>query len=128
MEEYSIAAQVWKLSPCDMCELAKNSVVMSGFEDRVRELYMYCLQRMLSCDSVCAQVFLQDHFCCWKLQYAHTHTHTHTQVKQHWLGVNFREEGPAGNDITRSNVPNIRVAYRHETLVEELKNILLWEE
>ena len=49
-------------------------------------------------------------------------------MKQHWLGVNFREEGPAGNDITRSNVPNIRVAYRHETLVEELKNILLWEE
>ena len=35
MEEYSIAAQVWKLSPCDMCELAKNSVVMSGFEDHV---------------------------------------------------------------------------------------------
>ena len=35
MEEYSIAAQVWKLSPCDMCELAKNSVLMSGFEDCV---------------------------------------------------------------------------------------------
>ena len=39
MEEYSIAAQVWKLSPCDMCELARNSVLMSGFEDKV--LYMY---------------------------------------------------------------------------------------
>ena len=38
MEEYSIAAQVWKLSPCDMCELARNSVVMSGFEDKVTEL------------------------------------------------------------------------------------------
>ena len=36
MEEYSIAAQVWKLSTCDMCELARNSVVMSGFEDKVR--------------------------------------------------------------------------------------------
>lgn len=31
MEEYSIAAQVWKLSSCDMCELARNSVLMSGF-------------------------------------------------------------------------------------------------
>ena len=31
MEEYSIAAQVWKLSGVDMCELARNSVVMSGF-------------------------------------------------------------------------------------------------
>ncbi len=37
MEEYSIAAQVWKLSPCDMCELARNSVVMSGFEHHVSE-------------------------------------------------------------------------------------------
>ena len=32
MEEYSIAAQVWKLSSVDMCELAKNSVIMSGFD------------------------------------------------------------------------------------------------
>ena len=35
MEEYSIAAQVYKLHPADMSELARNSVVMSGFEDRV---------------------------------------------------------------------------------------------
>lgn len=35
MEEYSIAAQVWKLSSCDMCELARNSVLMSGFPHRV---------------------------------------------------------------------------------------------
>ena len=35
MEEYSIAAQVWKLSQCDMSELARNSVLMSGFEDGV---------------------------------------------------------------------------------------------
>ncbi|XP_075589517.1 AMP deaminase isoform X1 [Dermatophagoides farinae] len=31
MEEYSIATQVWKLSSCDMSELARNSVLMSGF-------------------------------------------------------------------------------------------------
>ncbi|CAN7948166.1 unnamed protein product, partial [Ixodes pacificus] len=35
MEEYSIAAQVWKLSSCDMCELARNSIVMSGFPHKV---------------------------------------------------------------------------------------------
>lgn len=35
MEEYSIAAQVWKLSSCDMCELARNSVLMSGFSQKV---------------------------------------------------------------------------------------------
>jgi len=35
MEEYSIAAQVWKLSSCDMSELARNSVLMSGFPHKV---------------------------------------------------------------------------------------------
>ena len=43
MEEYSIAAQVWKLSPCDMCELARNSVVMSGFEDKVTIIVLMCM-------------------------------------------------------------------------------------
>ena len=28
MEEYSIAAQIFKLSSCDLCELARNSVLM----------------------------------------------------------------------------------------------------
>ncbi|XP_054730637.1 AMP deaminase 2 isoform X6 [Anastrepha obliqua] len=78
MEEYSIAAQVWKLSSCDMCELARNSVIMSGFPHK---------------------------------------------VKQHWLGPNYTREGVAGNDITRTNVPDIRVAYRNETLLDELSNI-----
>ena len=35
MEEYSIAAQVWKLSSSDMCEIARNSAIMSGFPDEV---------------------------------------------------------------------------------------------
>merc|ERR1711974_143626 len=81
MEEYSIAAQVWKLSSCDMCELARNSVVTSGFSH---------------------------------------------EVKQHWLGPNYRRDGVAGNDMTRTNVPDIRVAYRHETLLDELSNIFKW--
>ena len=37
MEEYSIATQVWKLSSCDMCELARNSVLTSGFSHEVRK-------------------------------------------------------------------------------------------
>uniref|UniRef100_A0A1Q3G448 AMP deaminase n=2 Tax=Culex tarsalis TaxID=7177 RepID=A0A1Q3G448_CULTA len=78
MEEYSIAAQVWKLSSCDMCELARNSVLMSGFPHK---------------------------------------------MKQHWLGPNYTREGVAGNDITRTNVPDIRVAFRYESLVDELSNI-----
>ncbi|VDM60447.1 unnamed protein product [Angiostrongylus costaricensis] len=78
MEEYSIAAQVWKLSSCDMCELARNSVMQSGFEDK---------------------------------------------VKIHWLGPNYREEGVLGNDIYRTNVPDIRVSFRHEAHVDELCNL-----
>ncbi|XP_063307979.1 AMP deaminase 2 isoform X2 [Pelobates fuscus] len=75
MEEYSIATQVWKLSSCDMCELARNSVLMSGFPHK---------------------------------------------VKSYWLGPNYLCEGPEGNDIRRTNVPDIRVGFRYETLCEEL--------
>jgi AMP deaminase len=32
IEEYAVAAQIYKLSPVDMCELAKNSVLQSGYE------------------------------------------------------------------------------------------------
>ncbi|RHN41198.1 putative AMP deaminase [Medicago truncatula] len=31
LEEYSVAAKVWKLSACDLCEIARNSVYQSGF-------------------------------------------------------------------------------------------------
>uniref|UniRef100_A0A8C1UPM1 AMP deaminase n=1 Tax=Cyprinus carpio TaxID=7962 RepID=A0A8C1UPM1_CYPCA len=78
IEEYSIAAQVWKLSSCDMCELSRNSVLMSGFSH---------------------------------------------QVKSNWLGPHYLKEGQEGNDIRRTNVPDIRVAYRFETLCEELNLI-----
>jgi len=36
MEEYSIAAQVWKFSTCDMCEIARNGVLHSGFPNAVK--------------------------------------------------------------------------------------------
>ncbi|KAH9514914.1 AMP deaminase 2 [Bulinus truncatus] len=78
MEEYSIAAQVWKFSTCDMCEIARNSVLQSGFLH---------------------------------------------EVKKHWLGPSYLSEGISGNDVSRTNVPDIRVAYRYDTLVEELRCI-----
>ena len=37
MEEYSIAATVWKMSSVDMCELSTNSVIMSGFRHKVNQ-------------------------------------------------------------------------------------------
>lgn len=35
MEEYAIAAQVFKLSTCDMCEVARNSVLQCGISHEV---------------------------------------------------------------------------------------------
>ena len=32
IEEYSVAGEVWKLNSIDMCEIARNSVDMSGFK------------------------------------------------------------------------------------------------
>ncbi|XP_039758165.1 AMP deaminase 2-like [Pararge aegeria] len=78
MEEYSVAAQAWKLSACDMCELARNSVIMSGFSH---------------------------------------------EMKQRWVGQHYERPGAPGNDITRTNVPDVRLEYRHETLVDELDNL-----
>ena len=54
MEEYSIAAQVWKLSHCDMSELARNSVVMSGFEDKVKLTVKKIYKSFRSCSSLCS--------------------------------------------------------------------------
>ncbi|XP_061598989.1 AMP deaminase 3 [Cololabis saira] len=79
MEEYAIAAQLWKLSTCDVCEIARNSVLQSGL----------CHQE-----------------------------------KKHFLGVNYLKDGHEGNDIRRTNVAQIRMAYRHETLCNELSFIV----
>uniref|UniRef100_A0A8C6T137 AMP deaminase n=1 Tax=Neogobius melanostomus TaxID=47308 RepID=A0A8C6T137_9GOBI len=75
MEEYAIAAQLWKLSTCDVCEIARNSVVQSGLSH---------------------------------------------EEKKHFIGNNYLKEGSEGNDIRRSNVAHIRMAYRYETLCNEL--------
>jgi len=62
------------------------------------------------------------------------------EVKRHWLGQEWYLPGAAGNDINKvgsfalwfvcadatvmqTNVPDIRLAYRHHTLVEELAMI-----
>ncbi|KAJ3037994.1 AMP deaminase [Rhizophlyctis rosea] len=84
IEEYSVAAQIWKLSGTDMCEIARNSVLQSG----------------------------------WELS-----------IKQRWLGEDCNVHGPAGNHIEKSNVPNIRLTYRYQTLMEERYMVLgsLWQ-
>eukprot|EP00760_Papus_ankaliazontas_P001893 PhM_4_TR10722/c0_g1_i1/m.13102/K01490/AMPD; AMP deaminase len=50
IEEYSIAAKVWKLGPNDLCEIARTSVLMSGFShewksNRLGELFYLSSER-----------------------------------------------------------------------------------
>ena len=45
------------------------------------------------------------------------------QEKVHFLGENYLKEGPESNDIRKSNVAQIRMAFRHETLCYELNLI-----
>uniref|UniRef100_A0A8C5CIU6 AMP deaminase n=1 Tax=Gadus morhua TaxID=8049 RepID=A0A8C5CIU6_GADMO len=78
MEEYAIAAQVFKLSTCDMCEISRSSVLQSALSD---------------------------------------------EEKTHFLGEHYLKEGPEGNDIRKTNVAQIRMAYRYETLCYELNLI-----
>ncbi|GFP91591.1 amp deaminase [Phtheirospermum japonicum] len=78
VEEYSVAAKVWKLSSCDLCEIARNSVYQSGF--------------------------------------------THA-AKAHWLGDDYFKRGPGGNVIHKTNVPNTRIAFRHETWMAEMQYV-----
>ncbi|EEB08952.1 adenosine deaminase Ada1 [Schizosaccharomyces japonicus yFS275] len=40
IEEYSVAAQIYKLSAVDMCELARNSVLHSGFERSIKSRWL----------------------------------------------------------------------------------------
>ncbi len=37
VEEYSVAAQVWKMTATDLCEIARNSVLHSGFPHQVTQ-------------------------------------------------------------------------------------------
>lgn len=47
-------------------------------------------------------------------------------IKKHWLGKNYALKGTKGNDIEKTNVPSIRVAYREETLDSELHMLLYY--
>lgn len=46
------------------------------------------------------------------------------EIKRHWLGPDFFLPGPRGNVVAKSNVPDIRLRFREETLREELD--LIW--
>ncbi|KAH3687838.1 hypothetical protein WICPIJ_001177 [Wickerhamomyces pijperi] len=85
IEEYSIANAIHKLGNVDVCELARNSVLISGFNG---------------------------------------------SLKKHWIGIQYCEDDNAAgldyieNDeftVQRSNVPDMRINFRKETLRLELQ-------
>ncbi|KAK5611225.1 AMP deaminase 2 [Crenichthys baileyi] len=86
-----------------MSPLSNNSLFLSYHRNPLPEYLSRGLMVSLSTDDP-----LQFHF---------------TKVKSCWLGPNYIKEGQESNDIRRTNVPDIRVAYRYETLCEELNLI-----
>lgn len=48
-----------------------------------------------------------------------------SQVKGHWIGPEFKRVGIAGNDIEKTNVPDLRVQYRHDALINELSCLFI---
>lgn len=75
LEEYSIASKIWKLSPNDLSEVARNSVLLSNFS---------------------------------------------LSFKEEKLGPLYFLSSSAGNDITRTHLSDVRVAYRFETYHTEV--------
>ena len=41
------------------------------------------------------------------------------EVKQHWVAPRYWLPGPEGNDIQKTNVPNLRMRFRWDCLSEE---------
>lgn len=61
VEEYSVAAQVWKLTATDLCEIARNSVMHSGFPHQVP--FWTSLPPLPSCLSASFSNILKPGFC-----------------------------------------------------------------
>ncbi|MEQ2196360.1 AMP deaminase 1 [Xenoophorus captivus] len=121
MEEYAIAAQVFKLSTCDMCEIARNSVLQSGLSHEVTNSkchYVTALNEKRLCILLgpSRHVLSRSDRRNWILVFV-------LQEKVHYLGSDYLKEGPEGNDIRKTNVAQIRMAYRFETLCYELNLI-----
>ena len=77
MEEYSVAAQVWKLTATDLCEIARNSVLHSGFPHQVHPLYLIHPPPLTATAYVYSDTSLELRWCrfgnfLWAM-YAHMH-------------------------------------------------------
>ncbi|KEG10369.1 putative adenosine monophosphate deaminase [Trypanosoma grayi] len=86
LEEYSIASKVWKLGPNDMCEIARNSVLLSGFDaafkrERLGDLYFLSSSR----SNDASRTHLSD----IRVAYRFDTYHTEVALLEHISGLNF---------------------------------------
>ena len=47
---------------------------------------------------------------------------TCAQVKMHWVHETYWAPGPQGNDIHKTNVPNLRMRFRYDNHQEEVRS------
>jgi len=136
--------QVWKLSATDLCEIARCSVLHSGFPHQVtklapcsavpgfpaasvhpwpQQLLDNLLPRPLS-DAATPDVCRPKYHLVMQPQCASLSIRLYEQVKMHWVHRHYWKLGPEGNDIQKTNVPNLRMRFRADTFVEELGTVL----
>ena len=89
VEEYSVAAQVWKLSAADLCEIARNSVLNSGFPREAKKHW-------ISDNIFKSEGFRGEH---------EKEEELHSALE--------------ANDIEKTNVPDLRVQFRYDVLEAE---------
>lgn len=86
LEEYSIASKVWKLSPNDMCEIARNSVLQSGFDTRFKQERLgefFFLSSSRSNDAT------RTHLSDVRVAYRYDTYHTELSLLEHVSGLRF---------------------------------------
>ncbi|KAK6589728.1 hypothetical protein RS030_1149 [Cryptosporidium xiaoi] len=88
LEEYSVASHIWKLNKIDLCEIARNSVLQSGFSPKT------------------------------KANWLGVRNHNNLNNSLYKILTKFRPREV--NDITRTNVPNIRIQFRIDMLKGEM--------
>ena len=46
------------------------------------------------------------------------------QIKMHWVCASYWKSGPDGNDVHKTNVPNLRMRFRYDCHSEELNLVM----
>lgn len=135
-----VAPQVWKLSATDLCEVARNSVLHSGFPHQV------CVGGCLAWVAALMCMFgggggpLGHAATAGQAAPAPSSSRPAPgpipippcltlppppQVKMHWVHTEYWKLGPEGNDIQKTNVPALRMRFRKDCHQEEMGLVMM---